>query len=161
MQSCIIKFHHWGLIMELIRIRAERVGTAEELELYGKQKLTDSELAHRILKTYFYGQDREEVVCLCLDTKGKITAINSVSVGTLNQSFIHPREIFKGAILSNCASIIIAHNHPSGDPSPSPEDRIMTDKIKNAGQLMGIPLLDSLILGEDQQYYSFADHHEL
>ncbi|MNI91173.1 hypothetical protein D3C73_1487960 [compost metagenome] len=74
--------------------------------------------------------------------------MHEVSSGTLNASLVHPRETFKLAILANAASIIGCHNHPSGDPTPSPEDVEITERIRDAGSLMGIDLLDHIVLGE-------------
>ena len=70
-----------------------------------------------------------------------------VSSGSLNASIVHPRELFQRAILANCAAVIVAHNHPSGDPSPSPEDISLTRKLIEAGELLDIPVLDHVILG--------------
>ena len=83
-------------------------------------------------------------------------AINEASIGTINQSLVSTREVFKVALLTNASAIIIAHNHPSGDPAPSHGDRMITDRIKEAGQLMDIHLVDHVIVG-DGRYYSFAD----
>ncbi|TLY38617.1 MAG: hypothetical protein E6K60_00335 [Nitrospirae bacterium] len=72
-------------------------------------------------------------------------------------SLVHPREVFKPAILLNSHGIICAHNHPSGDPAPSPEDRVLTTRLRQAGELLGIALLDHIILG-DERTHSFADY---
>jgi DNA repair protein RadC len=79
-----------------------------------------------------------------------------VSVGTLTQSCGHPRELYKAAILTNAAAIILVHNHPSGDPSPSLEDAQLTARISKAGEILGIKLLDHVIIGE-LGHYSFAN----
>jgi len=100
-----------------------------------------------ILKDELLRADREKLVCLTLNAKHVVIGIEIVSVGTLTASVAHPREIFKGAILKNAAAIILAHNHPSGDPSPSSEDIQLTKRIKEAGELLGIELLDHVILG--------------
>lgn len=93
--------------------------------------------------------DREQLIVCCLDTKNQPLNIHVVSMGSLNASIIHPREIFKTTILSNAASIILYHNHPSGDPTPSSEDLSATGRIHDCGKLMGIDLLDHIIIGED------------
>jgi DNA repair protein RadC len=82
--------------------------------------------------------------------------VNIVSIGSLTLSVVHPREVFKPAILLNACAIIAVHNHPSGDPTPSAEDRTLTTRLRDAGDLLGIRLLDHLILGDDYNY-SFAD----
>lgn len=91
--------------------------------------------------------DRESFCILCLNTKNEPTAMHQVSCGTLNASIVHPRETFKLAVLANSASIIACHNHPSGDPTPSPEDVELTERLRDSGTLLGIELLDHIILG--------------
>lgn len=84
-----------------------------------------------------------------MDTKNQPTAINTCHIGSLNASIVHPREVMKPAILSNAASILIGHNHPSGQPEPSQEDINVTRRLKDAGKLMGIDLLDHIVMGDD------------
>ena len=98
----------------------------------------------------------ERFVALALNTKNHLTAVLPVSSGSLNASIVHPRELFQRAILSNAASIIVCHNHPSGDPTPSPEDIALTRKLVEAGQLLDIPILDHVILGYGK-YSSFKE----
>lgn len=100
--------------------------------------------------------DREELILFTLDTKNQINAIHTVSVGSLNASIVHPREVFKLAIVSNPASIIIAHDHPSGNPVESKEDINITKRIKEAGKILGIELLDHIIVG-DNSYRSLKE----
>lgn len=92
--------------------------------------------------------DREMMYALHLDAKSRIIAMELISVGSLNKSIFHPREVFKGAILNNSASIILVHNHPSGDVAPSKEDIKVTRTVINAGELLNIPLLDHVIIGQ-------------
>ena len=99
----------------------------------------------------------ERFIALALSTKNHVIAVLPVSSGSLNASIVHPRELFQRAILANCASLIIAHNHPSGDPSPSPEDIALTRKLVEAGELLDIPILDHVILGYGR-YVSFKEH---
>ena len=98
----------------------------------------------------------EKFIALALNTKNHVTAVLPVSSGSLNASIVHPRELFQRAILANCASLILAHNHPSGDPTPSPEDIALTRKLVEAGQLLDIPILDHVILGYGK-YSSFKE----
>jgi len=91
-----------------------------------------------------------------LNAKNVIIGMDVVSVGTLTQSCAHPRELFKAAILSNAASIILVHNHPSGDPAPSVDDAQLTARISKAGEILGIRLLDHIIIGELGSF-SFAN----
>ena len=118
--------------------------------------IRDSALAASILRPLFHGLDREQFLVACLDAKHAIIGVNVVSIGSLTLSIVHPREVFKPAILLNSAAIICVHNHPSGHPEPSPEDRVLTTRLRQAGDLIGITILDHLILGEDRMF-SFAD----
>ena len=98
----------------------------------------------------------ERFIALALSTKNHVIAVLPVSNGSLNASIVHPRELFQRAILSNCASLILAHNHPSGDPNPSPEDIQLTQRLINAGQLLDIMILDHVVLGYGK-YVSFKE----
>ena len=89
----------------------------------------------------------ERFIALALSTKNHVIAVLPVSSGSLNASIVHPRELFQRAILANCASLIVAHNHPSGDPTPSPEDIALTRKLVEAGELLDVPVLDHIVLG--------------
>lgn len=103
---------------------------------------------YKALRPMFKGLDREHFVVCCLDSALKIIAVNVVSVGCLNLTIVHPREVFKAAILANACSIIVAHNHPSGNIVPSSEDVAVSQRIREAGDILGIKLLDSLVIGE-------------
>lgn len=122
-----------------------------------RRVVTSSKDLYPILREYYAQHDREEFLVVLLDAKHRIVGINSVSVGSLTLSIVHPREVFKAAIVSNCAAIIGAHNHPSGDPAPSAEDRALTDRLVKAGEILGIPLLDHVVVGDEGRYVSFAD----
>ena len=98
----------------------------------------------------------EKFIALALSTKNHVIAVLPVSSGSLNASIVHPRELFQRAILANCASLILAHNHPSGDPAPSPEDLALTRKLVEAGELLDIPILDHVIVGYSK-YVSFKE----
>lgn len=90
----------------------------------------------------------EKFGILTLNTKNVVAGIHIISTGTLDAAIVHPRSVFQAAILNNAASIILFHNHPSGDPSPSPEDVRMTERLVSAGELMGISVLDHIIVGD-------------
>ena len=99
----------------------------------------------------------EEVfILITLNTKNIVTGYFEVHRGTINTSLVHPREVFKRALLNNASNIMVAHNHPSGDPNPSKEDIQITERLKEAGNLLGINLLDHIIVGEDK-YISFKE----
>ena len=117
--------------------------------LYDIRKIDSPKDGAELGKRFLQDLDREQLIVCCLDTKNQPTAINVVSVGSLNTSIVHPREVFKPAILSNSASIILFHNHPSGDPAPSREDISITERIKESGNILGIKLIDHIIIGND------------
>jgi len=99
--------------------------------------------------------NRESFWRLDLNYRNQLIGCEEVSKGHMSGSLVHPREVYKGAILSSAAAIIIAHNHPSGDPEPSTEDESVTTRLKEAGQLLGISLLDHIIVGSGC-YWSMA-----
>ncbi|MFZ7131443.1 MAG: RadC family protein [Eubacteriales bacterium] len=99
---------------------------------------------------------QEHFKVVLLNTKNGVIAIETVTMGILNASLVHPREVYKIAIGKNCSSIIVVHNHPSGDPYPSNEDKKITKKLFEAGEIVGIKLLDHLIIGYDN-YVSFKE----
>ncbi len=101
--------------------------------------------------------DREQFCCLHLDTRSRVKAMEIVSTGTLNASLVHPREVFKAAILNNAASVILAHNHPSGDPTPSREDVELTHRMVNAGEILGIQMMDHIIVTPDTAFVSMSE----
>lgn len=113
--------------------------------------------ASRQVREMLAGKDREHFVALHLDGRHRVVSAEVVSVGTLTTSLVHPREVFKGAMLANSAAVICAHNHPSGDVKPSEEDRQVFDRLKEAGELLGIPLLDFLIVSEADMW-SASEH---
>lgn len=118
--------------------------------LYQNRRIASPEDAVGILKDFIEDCDREQFIVITVNTKNEPTSISTVSLGTLNTSLVHPREVFKVALLANGASIILAHNHPSGDPTPSREDLEITKKLVEIGQLMGIEVLDHIIIGADR-----------
>jgi len=107
------------------------------------------------LFSFLNQETKEYFITLHLDGKNRIICIDEVSVGSLNQSIVHPREVFKTALLSSAAAIVLIHNHPSGDPAPSREDREITRRLKEGGDLLGIRILDHIIVGES--YLSFVE----
>ena len=104
----------------------------------------------------FLGKKQEELWIAVLDMKNRLVIKSEITKGTLSGSLAHPREVFHVAIRNMGAAIILLHNHPSGDPEPSPEDRKVTLQMAEAGKLLGIPLLDHIIIG-NKRYYSFKD----
>jgi DNA repair protein RadC len=113
--------------------------------------------AHIVVDGFLKGADREHLIVLMLDVKHQFIGIHTASIGDLCSAIANPREIFKAAILSNAHSIILAHNHPSGDPTPSPEDVEVTKKIAKAGAVLRIPLRDHIIVGSEGRYTSLKE----
>jgi DNA repair protein RadC len=100
--------------------------------------------------------DREFFFMITLDSKNRTIGYHTISMGSLSASVVHPREVFKPAILESSAAVVFLHNHPSGDPAPSREDRECTNRLTAAAKILGIRVLDHIIFGE-ADYYSFAD----
>ena len=139
---------------ELKVVRERRQG-------YGHvRRIRKSDDVYTIFKGHFEAKDREEFVAVLLDGKNQVIGFNVVSVGSLTAALVHPREVFKPAILGNAAAIVLVHNHPSGDPEPSAEDRAITERLKQAGDLVGIRVLDHVVIG-DGRFSSFADQQLL
>ena len=111
---------------------------------------------------YFYDHyktsNKEEFVILILDSKNKLLALDSVSVGTINSTIVHPREVFKSAIKKSANSIILVHNHPSGDPHPSKEDLQITRRLSEVGDIVGIKVLDHIVIGSNK-HFSFKENN--
>ena len=101
--------------------------------------------------------DREVFVVLHLDTRNRVVAHETTSIGSQNASLVHPREVFKAAILKGATSIILAHNHPSGDPAPSKEDIDLTHRLVEAGGLMGIQVLDHVVVAPPGESVSMKE----
>ena len=121
-------------------------------------RLRDSRAVAALVRERLQGADREHFIVILLNRKNEVVGINTVSMGSLTASVVHPREVFKPAILGNAAAIICAHNHPSGDPFPSSEDRALTARLVQGGKLLGIEILDHVIVGDGtDRYFSFAD----
>jgi DNA repair protein RadC len=110
-----------------------------------------------MLTQYIGESDREVFVVALLTIRHRVIGLHTVSVGCLSSSLVHPREVFKPAILAGSACLLIAHNHPSGDPDPSGEDVALTRRLAAAGAILGIELIDHLILGEAGRFVSLKD----
>ena len=129
----------------------------EQPPLYSKEPMNDPDAAVRVMNDFLSQMDRE-LFCI-VNLQADLTPINMnvVSVGALNEAMVHPREIFKSAILSNAQSMMLVHNHPSGNLTPSEADIVTTARMQQLGEMMGIHLVDHIITGRDHNYYSFRD----
>lgn len=132
-----------------VRIRMVR----ENGSRYKARKIKCSGDVYSFLKC-LENEDREKFIVLLLDSKVQVIGVEETSVGSLDQATVHPREVFKAAILANARSIICVHNHPSGDPKPSEGDKSITLRLKDCGELLDIKMLDSIIIGNGN-YFSF------
>ena len=114
-----------------------------------------------MLAEYIGERDREVFVIAMLTIRHRVLGLHTVSVGCLTSSLVHPREVFKPAILAGSAALLLAHNHPSGDPEPSAEDVSLTRRLGSAGALLGIEILDHVVLGEGGRYVSLKERGAL
>ncbi len=125
-------------------------------EVFPAERIRGPADVHRLLLPKFQFLEVESFCVLALGSQSQLRAIEEISRGILNSSLVHPREVFRSAILAGAAGIIIAHNHPSGDPTPSADDRSVTRQLIDAGRLLDIPVYDHLIVA-GQRYVSFAE----
>ena len=144
-----------GKRVDLIRLKIVR----ESAGLYGISRFAGPQEAVDMVRPLISAADRELFLVMSVNIKMEPMAVEIVSVGTLNACLVEMREVFKHAILNNAAGIVCFHNHPSGAPEPSREDQLMTEKLKAAGELLGISLVDYIIVTEEQ-YYSFNEQKD-
>lgn len=132
---------------KVIRAVYENLTIQEGLAEYATNPVSDSQTVYSLF-SFLKQETKEHFIALHLDVKNRILCIDRVSTGTMTNSFVHPREVFKTALLSSAASLILIHNHPSGSPNPSRDDIALTEKLKKAGEIVGIPILDHVIIGD-------------
>ena len=121
----------------------------------GRAQVTSPEDALSIVGPLLAGRDREHCLLVNLDVKHRLLAVATVSVGTVDHTFMGPREIFREALLAGASAVFLAHNHPSGDPTPSADDRQVTRRLAQAGATLGVEVLDHLVVG-DPEWVSLA-----
>ena len=117
------------------------------------EEVAESDIAKNLLKS-----DREKFICMHLNTKNQLISFEVVSTGSLSNSIVHPREVYKSAILANAKSVIFMHNHPSGDPEPSGDDIRITNRLEKAGNILDIEVLDHIIVAQNG-FYSFKQNN--
>ena len=110
----------------------------------------------QVVRHTAHGSRRENFFVVLLDVRSRVMGLHQISTGVVDSAPVHPREVFGPAVREAAVAVVIAHNHPSGDPSPSKQDHEVTDRLKSAGQLLGIEVLDHVVVGTDR-YYSFAE----
>ncbi len=137
--------------------RCERLLAALELGLRAREPVARQGLVVRrpedlypLLRSEFRGLDRERFLALYLDSRHRVQTVETVSIGSLNASLVHPREVFKPAIALSAAAVIVAHNHPSGNARPSGDDLDLTARLDRCGELLGVAMLDHLVVGDTE-----------
>lgn len=126
---------------------------------YANKKITGAEAVCDLLQTIgLHEKATEEFYSIYLSTKNDVLGVEMISRGTLTASLVHPREVFKGALLANAYALILAHNHPSGNVEPSNADKQVTAILTKAGNILDVKILDHVIIGGEDRYYSFRDH---
>lgn len=136
-----------------------RVKLVTDQQLLSDTAISNPQDAAKLVAKYLSGFDREVFCALNLNAKGQPINMNIVSIGELTSTLVHPREVFKGSLLSNAASVIFLHNHPSGDPIPSSEDLKLTKTLEEAGELLFIKVLDHVVVGNGT-YYSIKGEEQ-
>lgn len=126
----------------------------------GLRQVGSSREVFELCRPRYKAATQEEFLLLILNTKNRVQKEVPVSLGTLNSSIVHPRDVFRHALREAAAAVIFVHNHPSGDPAPSDEDILLTARLVDVGKLLGIQVLDHVIIGS-HEFYSFADHGRL
>ncbi|MBH6948099.1 DNA repair protein RadC [Clostridioides difficile] len=153
--------------MDKKKIPAKRVDIVslklvkESSVLYETRKISNPYDAYRLVKNFLVDSYREKFVVVCLDTKNQPVSIEIVSIGTVNSAMVHPREVFKVAVLSNASKIICFHNHPSGNTNFSKEDEVITKRLQKCGEILGIELVDHIVVGDDDKYFSFKENFKI
>lgn len=132
--------------IQLVDVVLERKGS----QLFSGRHVRSPEDAANIIRDFIGDSDREKFVVLGMSTKNEPTVLQVVHTGSINASIVHPRDVMKALILANCASCIVGHNHPSNDVTPSPEDIDVTERLVEAGKIIGIDVMDHIVLGSDK-----------
>lgn len=112
-----------------------------------RRQVDRPEAAADIVVPLLEGLDREHCLTVSMDTKHRLLAVTTVSIGSIDHTFMSPREVYRDALLHNAAALFLAHNHPSGDPEPSGDDERVTRRLARAGEILGVDLLDHLVVG--------------
>ncbi|MDO8514505.1 MAG: DNA repair protein RadC [bacterium] len=124
-------------------------------QIFEKVILDSPKAIYNYLQKSIGREKKENFVLLSLDTRNNLIKISNISVGTLNASLVHPREVFEPAIRNSATQVVLAHNHPAGNPEPSEEDEVVTRQLVDAGKILGIPVIDHVIVASNS-YFSFA-----
>ena len=145
-----------GMAKAATVLAALELGRRAQRTAKSRPRISETQDVAELLRSRLAAEKREHFLVLPLSSKNEVLMVADVSVGTLTNTLVHPREVFEPAIRCGAAHIILVHNHPSGDPAPSTEDHRLTRILKEAGALLGIPVTDHVILGGDE-FFSFAE----
>ena len=145
-----------GMAKAATVLAALELGRRAQRTAKSRPRISEAQDVAELLRSRLAAEKREHFLVLPLSSKNEVLMVADVSVGTLTNTLVHPREVFEPAIRCGAAHIILVHNHPSGDPAPSTEDHRLTRILKEAGALLGIPVTDHVILGGDE-FFSFAE----
>lgn len=153
-ELCSIKGIGMGKASQIVSVKelSKRIFEPENK----RKKILKANDVFDIFKKKFFGENKEYFFIVLIDTKNYVIKTEKISMGILDASIVHPREVFRPAIRNSASRIILVHNHPSGDPTPSEEDLDITNKLINAGNLIGIDVLDHIIIGRDN-YWSWIE----
>lgn len=141
-------------VYEVVRIKQ----VIEEVEADGTFTIRSPQDGANVAARFIGDDDREVFFVMCLNTKNRVVAVHRCHIGGLNMSVVVPREVFKSAILNNSASIIVSHQHPSQDITPSPEDIEVTQRLVQCGIILGIEVLDHVVVNAKAKYYSMKEN---
>ncbi len=142
-------YHMHGLGLKVIR--------ECPYDVVGGIQITKPSETYPLLEDLLKGEEKEHFYSILLNTRSEIQGVDLVSVGSLNASLVHPREVFRLPVICAAASIIVAHNHPSGSPTPSSADIDLTERLVKAGEIMGIELLDHIVYGDPGHFMSLRE----
>jgi DNA repair protein RadC len=142
--------------LRLSLVREEQVPWGDDLLLS-----RPSTLVRFFWERVFHDLDREVMLAAYLDVRHRLIGYTVVSVGTLNRAVVEPRGVLVPGLLANAASVVVAHNHPSGDPSPSAEDLVLTKRLSDAGEIVGLRLVDHIVVGEQARWVSLRERGQL
>jgi DNA repair protein RadC len=125
-----------------------------------RHELKSTKDVYSFVKPYIISRQKEHFIVVCLDARRRFLGVDNISIGTVNQSLVHPREVFKPAINRNASYVVLVHNHPSGDVNPSLDDINTTERLVDAARMIGIPIIDHVIVS-DEGYLSLKDNSRI
>lgn len=144
--------------VDIVSIKQSQLEVCKESSiLYEGREVTNSSRAAELLNHFLLDNDREQMVVISLNSKNEPVNMSLISIGSLNSAIAHPREVFKIAVKSNANALILGHSHPSGNTTVSDADQAITEKLIDAGELIGIPVLDHLIIGGKDNFISMRE----